>query len=31
MQAFSEIFFNEFIADKFGNLENFDILTQYKT
>ena len=31
MQAFSEIFFNEFMADKFGILVQNDILTQCNT
>ena len=31
MQAFSEIFFNEFMADKFGILVKNDILTQCNT
>lgn len=31
MQAFSELFFNEFMADKFGILVKNDILTQCNT
>ena len=31
MQAFSELFFNEFMADKFGILVKNDILTEYIT
>ena len=31
MQAFSEIFFNEFMADKFGFLMKNGILTQCNT
>lgn len=31
MQAFSEIFFNEFMAEKFGILVQNDILTQCNT
>ena len=31
MQVFSELFFNEFMADKFGILVKNDILTQCNT
>ena len=31
MQAFSELFFNKSMADKFGNLMKNDILTQCNT
>ena len=31
MQAFSELFYNEFMADKFGILVKNDILTQCNT